>query len=294
MKQSKLKYQRGAALLLIAAAMIMSAAWLSYELMGGLGQKLKRQNAQEVAQALAEAKENLLVFANNIPEIYTNNKSVGFLPCPDLSALSAVVSGTPSPTCSWASSTGLGRLPAQYKTNYFYFSHSQKAGGHSLWYAISDPLRNGTTANPVYDYNTTRTTIKLNDGVDLAAIIIAAGEPVSGQTGRDSTIASDQQWNQFLESMTATNINNGKFITSPIGSTYNDKIVTITLSDFQSQIKKNVCERAITNNWCTNLTNYNGSAWFKNFNWGFSTSSVPRICTGTPMAPTGINPDECS
>jgi hypothetical protein len=297
MKQSKrIRYQRGAALLLIAAAMIVAASVLSYQLLGGLGAKLKRQNAQEMSQALADAKENLLAFADNIPEIYTPNKSLGFLPCPDLSALSSITSGTPSPTCSWASSTALGRFPAQYKTNYFFFSTPQKEGGYSLWYAISDPLRNGAVANPVYDYDTTKTTITLDNGVGLAAIVIAAGDPIANQINRDATIVANLQWDQYLESMTTANINNGKFSTPstlPVGTVYNDKVITITLADFQSQMKANVCARAITNDWCTNVTNYNASAWFKNFNWGFSTGSVPRICTGTPLAPTGINTTEC-
>ncbi|MBD3767695.1 MAG: hypothetical protein IE928_07040 [Gammaproteobacteria bacterium] len=64
-KQVKI-YQKGAVLLIFIAALVMTMAWLSYALLGDLGQKLKRQQAQDVGMVLAEAKENLLVFAQTL------------------------------------------------------------------------------------------------------------------------------------------------------------------------------------------------------------------------------------
>jgi hypothetical protein len=152
MKQSKLKYQLGAALLLIAAAMIVGAAALSYALLGDLGAKLKRQNAQEVAQALAEAKENLLIFASMQPELYPstilgNVPGVGYLPPPDfdndgrMGTTVSLYSNTPGTSVT-------GRLSAWSRdTNpfYFYTRACTLAGVPctnddnviSIWYAMS-------------------------------------------------------------------------------------------------------------------------------------------------------------
>jgi hypothetical protein len=152
MKQSKLKYQRGAALLLIAAAMIVSAAALSYALLGDLGAKLKRQNAQEVAQALAEAKESLLTFATMQPDIYANTditqvSGIGYLPAPDfdndgrMGTVASAWSNTPATAV-------VGRLPAlslDINPFYFYTRSCPTAGTPcanddnliSIWYAMS-------------------------------------------------------------------------------------------------------------------------------------------------------------
>jgi len=149
MKQSKANYQRGAALLLIVAALIMSAAWLSYELVGGLGQKLKRQNAQEVAQVLAEAKENLLTYASSIPMLYPTNCAgqpcgVGFFPSPDVNN-DGSADGT----------TGqiIGRLPSrQLGVNYFLF-HVRDSNQNQwldtpypIWFALPATMGSGATA----------------------------------------------------------------------------------------------------------------------------------------------------
>jgi predicted NAD-dependent protein-ADP-ribosyltransferase YbiA (DUF1768 family) len=311
MKPNVIAKQHGAALLLIVVALIMSAAWLSYELMGGLGQKLKRQNAQEVAQALAEAKENLMTYALNTPEIYgTSTNSPGFLPCPDTRKLTDTNSGSPNATCSWGASTSFGRLPSQ-KANpeYYFFSLNEKESNMSLWYAVSDPLRNITTSkNPVYEYDFTKTSVTLdNDPTLLAAIVIAAGEPVAGQTGRDATQTAAQQWNQYLESMTTANMTTAKFstlTTLPTGTPYNDKIISITLADFQAAVKSNVCARAKLDNLCDSskfppntganvipITN-----WFRKLKWSDSNgdgTGISRICLVTAGKINGINPAEC-
>jgi predicted NAD-dependent protein-ADP-ribosyltransferase YbiA (DUF1768 family) len=295
--------------------MIVGAAALSYALLGDLGAKLKRQNAQEVAQVLAEAKENLMTYALNTPEIYgTSTNSPGFLPCPDIVALTSTtpLSGSPGATCSWGASTSFGRLPSQ-KANpeYYFFSLNEKESNMSLWYAVSDPLRNITTSkNPVYEYDLTKTSVTLdNDPTLLAAIVIAAGEPVAGQTGRDATQTAAQQWNQYLESMTAANITTGKFstlTTLPVGTPYNDKMITITLADFQAAVKSNVCARAKLDNLCDSSKfppNIGANVipdtnWFRKLKWSDSNgdgTGTPRICLvdARTRKINGINPAEC-
>jgi hypothetical protein len=158
MKQFKTNYQRGAALLLIVAALIMSAAWMSYELMGGLGQKLKRQNSQEVAQALAEAKENLLVFASMQPEIYANTditqvSGVGYLPAPDFDNDGRMGIGLANLNTNTSALNVIGLLPSvkdgTVSSGVGYFSFRIRNGcqqstpdsctreSNMIWYAMS-------------------------------------------------------------------------------------------------------------------------------------------------------------
>lgn len=226
MKQSKTNYQRGAALLLIVAALIMSAAWLSYELMGGLGQKLKRQNAQEVATLLAEAKENLLVFASMQPELYPstilgNVPGVGYLPPGDFDNDGRM--GTFNPT-SFNQNTNttnvIGRLPAVNRDaspNFYFYTRNCSALGvacttdgevASIWYAMtgrngsgntrlatrSEPLNSQTLFSQL-DANSDGTLSVLDcntsgvvclDGVPVVAVLIAAGAPLSSQANRNT------------------------------------------------------------------------------------------------------------
>jgi hypothetical protein len=146
------RYQRGAALLLIAAAMIVGAAVLSYQIFGNLGAKLKRQNAQEVSQALASAKQSLLTFASMQPELYpsltaNNIWGVGYFPAPDfdndgrMGTVASAWSNTPATAV-------VGRLPALSRDIipfYFYTRSCPTAGTPcanddnliSIWYAMS-------------------------------------------------------------------------------------------------------------------------------------------------------------
>jgi hypothetical protein len=233
MKQSKLKYQRGAALLLIAASMIVGAAALSYALLGDLGAKLKRQNAQEVSQALAEAKENLLIFASMQPELYPstilgNVPSVGYLPPGDFDNDGRM--GTFNPT-SFNQNTNnnnvIGRLPALNRDaspNFYFYTRYCSATGTPcnlgdltpIWYAMSgrnvngdlrlgnrrEPLNSNTLKN-MLDANSDNeltiadcatTGVVCVDGLPVVAVLIASGSPLAGQ---DQTKQTD--FTQYLD-----------------------------------------------------------------------------------------------
>lgn len=157
-KQKRFYHQQGAALLLIAAAMIVAASAFSYALLGGLGQKLKMQTAQQASQALSAAKQNLLTFSSMQPELYPNAllnnvPGIGYMPPADFDNDGRM--GTFAPASYWYNTTNLnviGRLPALHKdVNPFYFyTRSCPALGiacdndgsqSSLWVAMSG--RNG-------------------------------------------------------------------------------------------------------------------------------------------------------
>lgn len=220
-------YQQGAVLLVFIAALVMTLAWLSYGLLGDLGQKLKRQQAQDVGMVLAEAKENLLAFAASIPEIYPTECSgpcgIGYLPSPDVNN-----DGSPDGNTSVI----LGRLPSRQTGTYFFFHHRESTPTGSLldtpypiWYALPATMGVGVNAlniramtNTFYNVrplNSNVLTQKFNalpsaiceveaEGICLdangsgtaattspvVALLIYAGSPLTGQN-RPSNSAAD-------------------------------------------------------------------------------------------------------
>jgi hypothetical protein len=271
-------YQQGAVLLVFIAALVMTLAWLSYGLLGDLGQKLKRQQAQDVGMVLAEAKENLLVFAESIPELYAGTtgarQAIGYLPCPDAASLDASTTGS-SGTCSWATGAvnySLGRFPGQkFSGESFFFSIHEKNGGHSIWYAVDDNYRycgNGTRCF-AYTNPTTLTPTMTLDGNQVAAVIIVANSPVSGQVNgtvknqlRDSTEITRLQWDEYLESLVTTSPSPTFVSRRPTNSNvFNDQIIGITKNELDARIKHKVCSLAI--GYCAGAA----PAWFSDYGW---------------------------
>jgi len=327
--------QKGAALLLFVASLIVIVAILSYALLGELTQHLKRQQAQEVGALLAEAKESLLMFAEHIPEAYAQSaseKSPGFFLCPDMNALTSPLSGYSSGSCSWKTENAIGRLPSSKSASgsmaeYVYFWSGEKSTGVSLWYAIADEYRYGATGNlsiygnwinPVYGSGGSLTPSMRFDNEPVVSVIIAAGEALSHQRGRDVTKSASSQWQHFLESPSA-GASTGVFLSRSDQSSraFNDRVLAITHTEFQERMKQKVCSLAKQNQWCSSLENncsgscvtgicrtngachFSGLAashWFKRFKWSDSQGNgmgVARICNISLGQVNGMNISEC-
>lgn len=233
-------YQKGAVLLIFIAALVMSMAWLSYALLGDLGQKLKRQQAQDVGMVLAEAKENLLVFASSQPELYPTQCSnepcgVGYFPTPDFDNDGRPGVNTELPNIWFNTNLNnvIGRVPAN-NTNSFYFLARECAqpgevcrdeGHNSIWAAFSSRTGNGdlriqrrSSSRPLNSNTFKEMTDRNGDGVlsstdcgngivcldgkPVVAVLISAGAPLSTQTGRSS---SPTDFRQYLDSSNADN-----------------------------------------------------------------------------------------
>ncbi|OYY24490.1 MAG: hypothetical protein B7Y68_03305 [Thiotrichales bacterium 35-46-9] len=307
-------YQQGAALLVFIAALVMTLAWLSYGLLGDLGQKLKRQQAQDVGMVLAEVKENLLVFAESIPELYagtSSEKSPGFLLCPDMRSLSDPDSGTSSGSCAWGTSNAIGRLPASKAgsvSEYFYFWSGEKNAGLSLWYSIADEYRYGATGygsiygntiNPVYGGLSPFNSSMMLDGNAVAAVVIAAGDPLASQLGRNHEQPASNQWPQFLESPSG-GATGASFLSRPAVATipFNDRVVGVSQAEFNDRMKRKVCSLARSSNWCsvTEFSALPATHWFKRFEWADSNgngSGASRICSINSGNVAGMNIQEC-
>jgi hypothetical protein len=301
-------HQQGAVLMMLVAVLMLVVLWLSYVFLADLTQKLKRQQAQDVSHLLAEAKENLLIFAESIPEIYAgagSEKSPGFLLCPDMNALTHSMSGYSSGSCAWGTGNAIGRLPitkaAVGSTQYYHFWSGEKTSGISLWYAIADAYRYGAsgassvygnTINPVYGGNLPIVSNLHLDGKAMVAVIIAAGEPLLNQNDRDQTQAALHQRHHFLESFQGMN-GVASFISRPlsVATPFNDRVIGISQLDFNQRMKRYVCDQARHNQWCVmaestcsgsclsgsclgsgacGFTDLPMSHWFKRFEWSDS------------------------
>lgn len=259
-------YQKGAVLLIFIAALVMSMAWLSYALLGDLGQKLKRQQAQDVGMVLAEAKENLLVFAASEPDLYDSSTGIGHLPCPDFDN-----NGSPDGNnCNTNLNNVVGRLPHQQTTNYFLFSEYMSksldslSSSKSIWYAISGysgltpdfrTVNDGPKPRKVPLNSSVVNTISLKscgngivclDGKPVVAVLIAAGAPLSTQTGRSS---SPTDFRQYLDSSNADNDlynfvssfpSNQNCLTGKVTDCFNDKVIAITIEEWVNAMERRV------------------------------------------------------
>ena len=209
-------YQQGAVLLVFIAVLVMTLAWLSYALLGDLGQKLKRQQAQDVGMVLAEAKENLLVFAEMQPSIYNNINldevsGIGYLPVPDFDNDGRMGLGMANLNTNTNSDNVIGLFPSVKDGNaatgngYFFFGfrdgciqstpQSCIRDSNMLWYAMSGrsnspgdirltSRRTGVNTRAL-NSNTLRNELMLNmDGSPLpnacstSGVVCVDGQPV--------------------------------------------------------------------------------------------------------------------
>ncbi len=291
-------YQGGAALLLIAAAMIVAASVLSYQLLGGLGAKLKRQNAQEMSQALADAKENLLVFASMQPEIYNSVNidevsGIGYLPAPDFDNDGRMGIGLANLNTNTSALNVIGLLPSvkngTASSVVGYFSFKMRNGcqqstpdsctreSNMIWYAMSGRTNSpgdlrltsrlkGTNTRAL-NSNTLRSELLVNtsgnalsaascttqgiicvDGNPVVAVLIAASEPLSTQTNRNSAPIDFTQYVDMNNSDTDLYNFVSRF---PVGQTcsvdanrpdrcFNDQVVSITYNDWKNAMESRV------------------------------------------------------
>ena len=105
------------------------------------------ENQVQTARALAQAKEALIGYAASYYDLYPG--MYGFLPCPDVDA-KLDSSGKPSypegvehGNCTGRNKSSLGRFP--WRT--LGLEPLRDGAGECLWYAVSGPYKNATTAS---------------------------------------------------------------------------------------------------------------------------------------------------
>lgn len=241
--------QKGAALLLTFLLLFtLSSAYLVSKLTAKTSQSTG--TATKTNQALIEAKQALIAWsvANGTD---SGMARPGELPCPDRNAPGSANEGTAgtggAAACTTAGSR-IGRLP--WKT--LGIAKTLDGDGNALWYALSPNFRQASQGTePPININTLGTllvydasgTLLTPSGEEAAAVIIAPGTPVGGQSRNNATAA-----NQYLEGTTVNGIagNNanstGPFIAGPVGdgSKVNDRIVYITARELLNAVEQRV------------------------------------------------------
>lgn len=237
--------QRGAALLVTLAIVVMGIA---AALVGSLSTTALKNARQETTSiALAQAKEALIGYAITYGDTYSGEVH-GYLPCPDTSGSAE---GSAAPPCGSKNVSRIGRLP--WKT--LGLPALRDGDGECLWYAVSGTYKN----NPKTDLMNwdARGLFEVLDASgtpvaqDVVAVIFAPG-PVLGSQNRAPGGAAPICGGNY----TATNyldsdgtLNNGTVSTSANATTQfrlasstqvNDQLIYITRQDiWNAMLKRN-------------------------------------------------------
>jgi hypothetical protein len=216
-------YQNGAALLLMLLALVVFiGTFMVYSSSDDAGQSRIRQKEQ-TARALALAKETLLSHAI-IDAVSTSQSSPrpGELTCPDKDNDGAADGGN---TC-----TLVGWLP--WKT--LELEDLRDTADERLWYAVSEDFQDDGNSEPVINSAATFSDllhILDASGVETgtaAAVIIAPGSPLAGQTRSAGDNEAAAVIQQYLE---GTNSDSDDTFTSETASGLNDQIIVITAEE---------------------------------------------------------------
>lgn len=217
------RQQSGIALLMILAILIAAGSYAFYR-SSNISQG-RTQQTTKLAATLAKAKEALIARA------VTDPNRPGSLPCPDLITNDA----------------GLNNHPGDGKSDMFTLtqcpSHigwlpwitidlpdSTDDSGTRLWYALAPSLRDDDSAYPIN--SNTATTLRIDGGGEIAAIIIAPGAALAGQT-RPSNNPAD-----YLEGDNANADFN--YVSGPPGPALNDFVALITRQELMAAVEKRV------------------------------------------------------
>ncbi|KAB2928174.1 MAG: hypothetical protein F9K30_01755 [Dechloromonas sp.] len=205
------RHEGGFALLLflflamgIAASLLLSA-WS--------GSKLKREQALRSQQILQDAKTALIAWSAS------HRTTPGRLPCPeDTSLIGGLNEGNALSACS-NSTTSIGRIP--WRT--LGLVEPKDAGGEPLWYVLSPGFRG---VPPLGSAGVANGLLQL-DGAssDIAALVIAPGAPLPGQTRPQPSPASPPNSANYLDLGNATG---PAFVSNGAASNFNDQVITIT------------------------------------------------------------------
>jgi type II secretory pathway pseudopilin PulG len=236
--------ERGSALLIILTLIGIGAAFLLVSALNKANQQIERDKI--TAAALAQAKEALISFAA------TSATLPGSLPCPDTNNDG---SGDNTGTNCTAY---IGRLPwKQLK-----LPDLRDGSGECLWYALSPVFRNvlpaasrSPASNSLNNTTAGQLTVSDTSGIPLPtppnpviAVIFSTGTSLPGQNRAavGATICGgNNNAANYLD--TAAGISNAtgggtgtSFIAADASSTFNDKLIYITASQFFPSVNKRV------------------------------------------------------
>ncbi|BAN34413.1 conserved hypothetical protein, membrane or secreted [Sulfuricella denitrificans skB26] len=237
--------ERGAALLIILTIIGIGAAFMLASALNKASSQIGRDKITSVA--LAQAKEALIGYAASHPTL------PGSLPCPDINNDGS--GDTTGQNCT----AYIGRLPSKQLG----LPDLRDGNGECLWYALSRVFRNAlpatsrsSTSNPLNSNTAGQLNVFDNTGTQfpsppnpVIAIVFSPGAALGTQNrlaaGAPTVCGGNNTAANYLD--TATGINNAtgggtatSFISADASSSFNDKLIYITSSQFFPPIKKRV------------------------------------------------------
>ena len=200
------RHQRGAAMLILMLIVMLGLITLFTFRMDRKGPELNAD--RQTALALAQAKEALLGRT-------ASNSDVGTLSCPSV-YLTGVANTTGSDCIS--TSPSIPKYAGRYPWKTLRMGNLYDGTGERLWYVMSPNfIDKGTAVTPA-----TPGTISVNGIPNVAAVIIAPGPTLSGQS---RSTGNDVIMSNYVESYVSNTVINTAI------SPGNDRVITITAAE---------------------------------------------------------------
>ncbi|HZE61350.1 MAG TPA: hypothetical protein VE085_12415 [Burkholderiales bacterium] len=240
--------QRGAALMLLLAVLVMGAAWFVVRRLDAIAGDFTAANRTYNAQVLSRAKQALIGYvAAQAAKAFEDNP--GALPCPEAPASFNSGSGTDGKMASSCTLPVVGRFP--WRT--IGMDKLLDASGEPLWYVISTGWAY-TGSNTVINSNSLgQLTVDGSAGSDadtVVALIIAPGPPVSVTASTGCTAwpqtrpaSGSPDLRNYLECENATSPADATFVTAQSNTAFNDQVVRITKADIMPGIEAAITHR---------------------------------------------------
>lgn len=225
--------QRGIALMVMLAVLIMGIAAI---LAGSLGSTaLKNERQKKTTEALAQAKDALIGYA------VSDSSRPGELPCPDVDGDGKLTMNIDYIGSNCASL--IGRIP--WIT--LGIAELLDGDGERLWYALSEPFHangssviNSNTKGTLSVFQADGTSLLTEAGYDAVAVIFAPGSPVASQSR--STASEKNNAANYLDSANGrdNSIEVGPFIAGTQSDTFNDQLILITIRNLMPLVEQRV------------------------------------------------------
>jgi type II secretory pathway pseudopilin PulG len=215
--------QRGIILMLVFIGLFLVSTSLFLTVLNN--NQIGQQRQGDKIEALREAKQALIAYAVAFGDDASPSAGPGHLFCPDTNN-----NGQSNSPCG---TNSLGRLPVSVTTSAGQVVPLTDFGrgiDEQFWYAVADEFR----ATPATALNTTTTTALSLDGVaNLAALLIAPGEALDGQS-RVSNIPSNYLF--------ATNSTAPDFVSANPAdpSTFNDVLLAVSVDEIMTPVTARV------------------------------------------------------
>ena len=241
--------QRGLAMIALLSLFALVSSYLVVNGMQRTKAEVSNEQERQSSEALKNAKAALIAYtASKAWTVTGASDQPGALPCPDTN------NDGVADSCGASNSSRIGRIP--WKT--LGISDLRDSSGEVLWYALSNNFREtGGTAPINSDTQGTLTITGSTSATQVVAVIIAPGQPLSGQD-RTPTVLPDTLGNSTSNFLESTNTSGSEIIITtkvapdtwrskvdPVDKelVFNDSVVTITQAEIMALVEPAVASR---------------------------------------------------